>query len=193
MKTLLISAVVLVSILTFYPSNVIAQELDDNYVYIGLFVDQERTSRCIFPDGGPGWLFVRPSVRGLREIWFRNSFPSNVTPVILLTNPGLFTPIGGDEACGWTVRFNECQTEWTWIYLYSIGLNDTNMSSTNISGECMAGVIDVQNCIDNSVMDSTVVLSNLLFNYPAGSSECFVGVDEISWGAIKALYNSSGK
>ncbi len=192
MKRTLITILMLVSIISLYPSKAYVQDLDDEYGYIGLYADHERTSRCIFSDGGVGWLWCRPSKRGLERIIFRNQYPSNVTPIIFLTNDAEIDYIGGDEACGWTIRFNICQTDWIWVYCYSIDVNNTSMSSTDIAGECFSGSLDFQHCDSEAAQpDSVIVLSNLLFNYPLDSSECTVGVDEISWGAIKSIYKNS--
>lgn len=163
-----------------------AQEQDPEHGYIGLYRDFERTTNCYYGGGGGAWLWVLPSERGMYRLFFNLNFPSNTTPSLLWANPTEILSYDGDDDCGWSVEFINCQYDWVWLFMYGINVNTTEPTSTNITHECFSLVLGIYHCDPEGphAPDSLIVSSNMTFNDP----ECApVPVEEHSWGAIKSL------
>lgn len=167
-----------------------SQEQDPEHGYIGVYIDYERSMNCYFGGGGAVWLWCLPGARGMRMAVFNVGFPGNTTPSLVLKNTSAISGSEGNDLAGWSVAFFECRYDWTWIFLYSVPVNNTDPSSTNIHSEPFSRLLGYYHCDPEgpAAPDSFLVHSNIYFNTPLNSPECTVGTESFSWGAIKSLY-----
>ncbi len=102
---------------------------------MGLYADFERRSTAVSGTGEYSfdmWFWIKPREAGAFGAAFKIDYPSNVIPHLEELNPAFDTSPAGDIYNGVGVIFDQCCTDWTWIYRQTVTVTDGQPSLVSI-------------------------------------------------------------
>ena len=165
-----------------------------NAQYIGLYVDNERSSWCATGVGFypvEMWIWCLPGPLGQICAEFMVTYPVNVITSTVTWNVPIISVSLGDLSSGLSVCYVNCLYDWHWPAHQTLYVTDPTATYCTIQKHPDPAVEDIQfaNCEPGYPTEPTTVLTNLYFNYGPTDAECMgTAVEETSWGAIKSLY-----
>jgi len=160
--------------------------------YIGVFKDATHdlnpivNTVCPTPYGSfDAWIWCLPSENGLQAAEFAVSFPATAVILGSVQNP-LITITIGRLPEGIAIAFSEgmCQMDWIWTHQFSLMLLDRIAADIEIiphPGIKPNPAYQFASCALSYPTEPCIYLMPLRICYS-------IGVEQISWGAIKSLY-----
>lgn len=126
------------------------------------------------------WVWVYASTLGVMGVEFRISYPSNVIPSVVTTNPAVAVALG-DVLSGISVAFGTCQRSWVWTHHQTCYLMTYEIGEIKILEHPSSG-LQFASCEPGYPIYPLRVLNYLYVNYYP------IATEATSWGAIKRLF-----
>lgn len=160
--------------------------------YIGLFIDEDRTSSCVTGVGFYPveiWISCLPNpATGMLCAEFMLTYPPNVIQSTSTTTPLMCVTLGTIDT-GMSACLCECAWSWTWLFHQMLYVTDPTPTEINIVKHPDPYVQCVQfaNCDAGYPLECVKVFTKFLINQEC-PPENPIGTERTSWGAIKGLY-----
>ena len=195
------SVTVILFCFTFMFIPIITQGQDTGYIF--QTPDEDHATWCIFDTPmytADVWFWAISSFEGLIGAEFDVQYPSNVIADTLIINEAIVDSTVGSLPGGIRIYLHECQKDIVWLCRQTIHVTDLDRAATVIVGHPETGLSRLSTC-EEGYPYKTCWTCSLLVNYdPLTSAECSgfepyglpctapVGVDNSTWGTIKAIY-----
>jgi hypothetical protein len=161
--------------------------------YIGIFADTSRAANSVCTaqyESFEAWIWCLPSENGLRGAEFAVRFPANIVTLNIVTNP-VINPVIGGLANGIAFNFDYCQTDWVWthcITLLPLAVLPATIDIMPYPWSYPVPAHKFTTCAwgsDGYLVEPCINLTPLYLCWAPEPGP--IGVEETSWGAIKAL------
>lgn len=159
--------------------------------YIGLFIDQDRSSSCVngtSPYFFEMWIWCLPNSDGQMCAEFAIQYPSNTVESTITKNDQLISVELGSLPDGISVCYNECQRDWNWPYHQTIYAFGSDPSWIEIIPHPDIGLVQFADCTPcgPGCIELAIVYSKLGINRDCPPDNP-VGIQQTTWGSIKNL------
>lgn len=163
--------------------------------YIGVFADETHTMSPAGNYACPAqygqfhaWIWCLPSVRGLQAAEFKLGIPATVVQLAAAKHPLIAVELGA-LASGISVALEEgaCQTDWVYLYDLTMMLLAATPAKIEIlphPGTLPKPAYQFASCLPGYPIEACRYLTPLYVCWAPSP----IGVEETSWGAIKALF-----
>jgi hypothetical protein len=165
--------------------------------YIGIFADTSRAANSVCTaqyESFEAWIWCLPSENGMQGAEFAVRFPADILTLNIVTNP-VVNPVIGALASGIAFNLNYCQTDWVWthcITLLPLAVLPSTIDIIPNPWAYPAPAHKFTTCEEAGsgsnyyMVEPCINLTPLYFCWAPDPGP--IGVEETSWGAIKALY-----
>ncbi len=163
--------------------------------YIGVFADDTHTMGPAGNYACPAqygqfhaWIWCLPSVRGLQAAEFKLGVPSTVVRLATVTHAIITLELGSlDDGMSVVFAEGDCKTDWVWLYDLTMMLLAPTPAKMEIlphPGTLPAPAYQFASCLPGYPIEACRYLTPLYVCWAPSP----IGVEETSWGAIKALF-----
>ncbi len=184
---------ILILVLLAVVPTIVSAQSEEETQYIGIFADPDHSICEVFSTGPftpfEYYVWILPGQYGVRWIGFTIVHPSNIIRETETANPDLdFTYTGALDETGIEYTFTNCEENWIWTHKMTCYLLNETPSQIGFAphpGYPQGWDGSGHACPDWLHLSPVRVLSDLHLN-----ENCAIGVNDESWGAIKALFSA---
>ena len=139
------------------------------YGSIGLYVSEDRSSNTVTYSGGltefTMYIYCLPGRHGMAGAEFAVSYPANVIPAEVTTNP-LVSVTLGDLNAGASIAFYDCQDDWVWTHQQHLYLINADETRIEIEKNQTAGAYQFTTCEAGNPIEAALLASSIGLNAP---------------------------